>query len=242
MNKNTFEQQIYQNWADYFECSVDALQQSGTLLFPREKYANTTGIIIWCIGQHSCVEMDPAYVDDVKELLKSLPDGTSLRIAHLQAAWGAERTAENFSGPLYYWYPANLPPLALAEPFTLRQLTLDDADHMTALEEANTPEDVEEAYIAVDHLIAFGCFAGDQLVSAASGYMRTGFMDPGVLTHPDFRGKGLGKAVVRAMCEWSIAQNIIMQYRCNEKNLGSVGIAQALHFTPYFTQEDVWIK
>jgi len=49
-----------------------------------------------------------------------------------------------------------------------------DSDLMQALHEANSPEDVDEGFVEVNHQIVFGCFAGKQLVAAASGYERTG--------------------------------------------------------------------
>ena len=93
----------------------------------------------------------------------------------------------------------------------------------------------------MDHLIAFGCLAGGQLVAAASGYERAGFMDLGVLTHPAYRGQGLGKAVVGAICEWAIARNVIAQYRCNVLNIGSHGVARKLNLRLYFKQESIWM-
>ena len=128
-----------------------------------------------------------------------------------------------------------------APPFTLRQLTPADAAAMALLHQACPPEDVDEGYVETDHEIAAGCFAGDRLVAAASGYIRAGFMDLGVLTHPAYRRLGLGKAAVAALCEWTLAREMISQYRCNVNNLGSHGVALGLNFRFYFRQESLWL-
>jgi predicted GNAT family acetyltransferase len=117
---------------------------------------------------------------------------------------------------------------------------------MAALKQACAPDDVETADVEVDHEVAFGCFAdeaeGAPLVAAATGYRLTGFMDIGVLTHPDFRRRGLGKAAVSALCAWGIAHNVIMQYRCDVDNVASHNIAQGLNFTLYFKHESIWLR
>ncbi|MDQ4077864.1 MAG: GNAT family N-acetyltransferase [Chloroflexota bacterium] len=211
----------------------------GTRLLPEARFAGSNLIAIWYIGHCSLVQLDPAYIDPVKEVLRAAGQSAALSGDLLQAAWGAERIQARDWGLAHYLYPADLPDVSPARAFTLRQLTVDDAAAMGALHEANTPEDVDEGYVEVTHPIAFGCFAGDQLVAAASGYERTGFLDVGVLTHPAFRGQGLGTAVVGALCHWSIAQDLIAQYRCDAKNLASQRVAQALNFTLYFRQESV---
>jgi predicted GNAT family acetyltransferase len=105
-----------------------------------------------------------------------------------------------------------------------------------------TSEEVDEGYVEIDHQIAFGCFVGKQMVAAASGYERTGFMDLGVLTHSAFRRKGLGKAVVGALCAWSTENGYIAQYRHDMTNTGSARVAQSLNFKVYAEEETLWMK
>jgi predicted GNAT family acetyltransferase len=120
---------------------------------------------------------------------------------------------------------------------SLRKLSGEDASAMAALHEACSAEEVEEGYVEVTHQIAFGCFQSEQLVAASSGYERTGFLDIGVLTHPGFRKKGLGKSVVGALCAWGIEKHIIPQYRHDALNLNSQHVAESLNFKPYFKTE-----
>jgi GNAT superfamily N-acetyltransferase len=242
VNREVFERRVYQNWADHFGCSLEVIWQSGTILVPSEGYAASNGIHIWTIGKRSFVQMDHEYAEVVEQVLNNLPQGTALSTDDLQTAWGKEVIAERSTGLLYYLFPDDLPLFAPAEPFVVRQLTSDDAKAMEVLFEVCRPEEIDEAYVSVDHQIAFGCFAGDQLLAAGSGDERAGFMDLGVLTHPTYRGYGLGKAVVGAMCEWSIARDIIPQYRCDAKDLGSKSVAEGLNFRLYFRQESVWLR
>ncbi len=236
-----FQHEILRNWAAHFGCSPATVQQVGATLSPADKYAGQRLIALWHIGAHTFVEHDPACTQVLERALVDLPATAPLTGDTLKQRWGADAIAAHDLGLAHYLYPPDLPPYTPPTSFTLRQLTLADAVAMAALHAANSPEDVDEGYVEVSHEIAFGCFAGDQLVAAASGYRRTGFMDIGVLTHPDFRRQGLGKATVGALCAWSSQQCLIAQYRCNATNVSSQGVAQALNFRLFFRSEGIWL-
>jgi GNAT superfamily N-acetyltransferase len=239
MEKITFEKIVYQNWTNYFGCSVETALQNGTTLLPESKYDGDKIIALWHIGKHTFVQLDPAYFSALDKLVKNLPTNISLTGEHIQEIWGGEAILSRDVGLTYYLFPPDLPDYLPAYPFILRPLTEADAGVMSALHAANTLEDVDEGYVEVTHLVAFGCFLNQSLVAAASGYERTGFLDIGVLTHPEFRKRGLGKSVVGGLCDWGNQHNIIAQYRHNITNTGSQKVAGSLNFQMYFKSEDI---
>ncbi|MFN8435785.1 MAG: GNAT family N-acetyltransferase [Anaerolineales bacterium] len=242
MDKTSFERLIHENWATYFGCSVETTEQPGTTLLPESKYEGDKVIALWHIGKHTFVQLDPTFHSQLETLTKGLLPHTSLTGEQIETIWGKEALSSRDEGFMYYLFPPDLPNYQPRAPFTIRQLSEADADLMSALQAANTPEDVDEAYVEVNHEIAFGCFHGDQLVAAASGYERTGFLDLGVLTHPDFRKQGLGKAVVGATCTWANQKGIIAQYRHNTLNINSKNVATSLNFRQYFSSEGVFLR
>lgn len=242
MDKNTFENIIYQNWTSYFGCSVETAQQNGTTLLSESKYDGDKIIALWYIGKHTFAQFDPAYTSQLNKLVKKLPANTPLTGRQIQEDWGDETILSTDVGLIYYLFPSDLPGYIPSQPFNMRQLTEPDADAMSALHAANTPEDVDEGYVEVTHQIAFGCFLDKQLIAAASGYERTGFLDIGVLTHPEFRKKGLGKSVVGGLCDWANQNNIIAQYRHNITNAGSQNVARSLNFKMYFKSEGISLR
>lgn len=242
MDKKTFDKIVHENWATYFGCPIETVDIPGTTLLPESKYDGDKIVALWYIGKHTFVQLDPAYAPPLNKLIKNLPSHTSLTGDHIESAWGKEAIISRDVGLLHYLYPPNLPNYLPPEPFTLRQLTEADADLMSTLQAANSPEDVDEAYVEVMHQAAFGCFHGDQLVAAASGYERTGFLDLGVLTHPEFRKKGLGRAVVGALCDWATQHNMIAQYRHNLVNASSQHVATSLNFSMYFRSEGISLR
>ena len=80
------------------------------------------------------------------------------------------------------------------------------------------------------------------VVDMLHDYCPPGFMDIGVLTHPAHRRHGLGKTVVAALSAWSIAHNVINQYRCNSDNVGSQATALALGFRQFLTSESLRLR
>jgi GNAT superfamily N-acetyltransferase len=241
MNRDRFDQVIYENWANHFGCSLATLHQGGTTILPREKYAGTRVIVFWHIGQHAFVQLDPDYGREVDCLLHRLPEMMALSGDDLRCAWGEAAASSHDRYMVYYLYPEDLPGYAPPAPFVLRPLSDADGGLMQALQAANSIEDVDEGYVEVTHQIVYGCFAGEQLVAAASGYDHAGFMDIGVLTHPEFRRKGLGKSVVGAICDWSLRNRFIAQYRFNAQNGGSQCVAESLNFKRYFWSESIWM-
>ncbi len=237
-----FEQTIYQNWANYFGCPAAAMFQTGATLVPVDRFSGDNVLALWHIGRHTFVEFDPALARQVESAVRALPANTGLTGNDLRSAWGDAAIKSQDVGLVHYLYPPDLPDFSPPAPFRLRQLTAADGAFLTALHQANTPEEVDDGFVEVSHLIAFGCLADNRLVAAASGYLRAGFMDIGVLTHPEFRRQGLGKGVVGAVCAWSTSQGIIAQYRCNAHNAGSHGVAKALNFRRYFTSESIWLR
>ncbi len=241
MNQALFGQAIYENWAGHFGSPLATFQRSGTSILPLEKYTGDKVLVFWHIGMHTFVQLDPDYTEQVERVLSELPEGTALDGDALRRAWGQAAIGSHDRGLVYYLYPEELPDYHPPIPFVLRQLSAADGGLMQALHGANSPEDVEEGFVEVNHQVVFGCLVGGQLVAAASGYERAGFMDIGVLTHPKFRRKGLGRAVVGAICDWSQGNGFIAQYRCNEQNFASRGVAEGLNFKRYFSSESLWM-
>jgi GNAT superfamily N-acetyltransferase len=138
---------------------------------------------------------------------------------------------------LFYLYPDDFKPYTQTE-FEVRQLFEDDKDALDALKSACTPQDVDEGWVHVTDELCYGAFDGDKMVACATMFEWRGFADPGVLVHPAYRRRGLGKAVVSAICQWVLDHGRVMNYRCVSTNIGSAEVARSLGFTQYFEIEE----
>lgn len=113
-----------------------------------------------------------------------------------------------------------------------RQLTGEDAPAFKAFTLEAPEDDLDEAFVELDHWLVFGTFVDGELACAASMYPwgETRIADLGVITLPRFRGRGLGRATVRAMSAVALDRGYEPQYRCQLDNTASVALARAAGF------------
>ncbi|MBN1283820.1 MAG: hypothetical protein JXB47_00315 [Anaerolineae bacterium] len=242
--RRAFEQALRRTWAAYFGTGAAQTGRSGTDVYPREWFAGSGALEIWRIGERAFIETDPALAGQVRRVVDQAPSA-ALTAADFVAAWqGGDVGIKTEVCNLYYLYPADFKPFDFeaGAPFAVRRLAGADRAAFDALLRACAEPERAEAFVALDHEVAFGAFDGAQMVAAASMYDFCGFADPGVITHPGCRRRGLGKAVVSRICEWVLARGRLMQYRAVETLPGSNGIAKSLGFTKYFVNEGVYLE
>ncbi|WP_373889691.1 GNAT family N-acetyltransferase [Massilia sp. MB5] len=93
-----------------------------------------------------------------------------------------------------------------AIPGEIRQLSQDDQGIFAEFCAGATEEDLDAAYVELDHWLVFGAFEQERLVCAGSMYawMDSDIADFGMLTLPPFRGKGHGRRLVRAISQTAL--------------------------------------
>lgn len=117
----------------------------------------------------------------------------------------------------------------------VRRLTARDEAAFAAFEKASSAQDLDDAYVELDHWAVFGAFDQDRLVCAASMYPweDARIADTGVLTLPAFRGKGHARNVVSAISRHAYEQGFEPQYRCQIDNHASIALARASGLTSF---------
>jgi len=117
---------------------------------------------------------------------------------------------------------------------TLRQLSEQDDAIFSAFESSASKQDLDDAYVELDHWAVFGSFERNRLVCAASMYPwgeDVQIADLGVLTLSAFRGKGHARKVVRSISKYAYEQGYEPQYRCQLDNEASTLLAKAAGLT-----------
>jgi GNAT superfamily N-acetyltransferase len=163
---------------------------------------------------------------------------SAVSVSALHSALDAAGDALNGADYIFY-LPVNDQAAVRAEtvPGETRQLTLADAEAFAEFAAAAPAEEMDEASVELDHWLVFGTFADGRLVSAASMYPWRGthFADLGVITLPEYRGRGLAKRTVRAISARALAEGYEPQYRCQLDNTPSVSLAHAAGFAQFGT-------
>jgi RimJ/RimL family protein N-acetyltransferase len=242
MSIGDFNRQVEALWAAHFGCAREDFGREGTTLLPRDRLQGGNVIHIIYIRKHALAEIDPALKEALASVLQGAGEKAVLSSELLLRTWGKERIGEVDAGLIFHLRPGELVRPAMDVQFTLRRLTGEDQSALEALRARCTEHEIDDAYVEIDHDLAWGCFRGEQLVAVGSAYPRNGFMDYGVLTDPELRGQGLARHVVSALADDTVERGLIPQYRCNRANKASRRVAEAAGFTLYYTTESVKLK
>lgn len=121
----------------------------------------------------------------------------------------------------------------------VRRLDEGDRAAFALFESSASAQDLDGAFVELDHWAAYGAFDCDRLVCAASMYPWNGaaIADTGVLTLAAFRGRGHARDVVRAISRHALERGHEPQYRCQTDNLVSSSLARAAGFAELGTWE-----
>lgn len=121
----------------------------------------------------------------------------------------------------------------------VRRLTGRDGSLFAEFRSGASEQDLDEAYVELDHWAVFGSFEAGRLVCAASMYPWEGeqLADLGVLTLAPARGRGHARRVVRASCRHAFTRGFEPQYRCQLDNAPSIALARNAGLTLFGTWE-----
>lgn len=198
-------------------------------------------VAAYSIGGYLYVMLAP-FLMPGKEMLEGLPPSASAMkiISILMEGVQMQPDASGF----YTVDPDHLQPASPPAGAVIRPLTAADAGIWEEMLSACNPLDREAGALSLEDPLILGCFdETGTLASAASfWYWGKNLADIGVLTHPDRRGRGFGRAVVSALCREGFATGRNIQYRCDDKNEGSVALCKSLGFVKSFSMEGVILR
>lgn len=236
--------EIHRYTAKRLGCSLDDLIGGGTKIItaepnadprlPRTNASHDPHIIaIFRFDHAAIVRVHPQPSQAVVEALQALPTERAtephdvLTLSHVKAS--QQETTDHY----FYLDPARFSPLVSG---AVRQLTPEDRALMDDLHAAIPSH--QRWYVEIDHPIVFGQVVGQRLVAVASHFLfeEDHIAAAGVLTHPDFRRRGYGKAVTSAVVQWALDREWIVEWSTTSTNLGSLGIANGLGFCEYATE------
>lgn len=158
-----------------------------------------------------------------------LSDTAPMPLAAVRARLAAHGIRLHDPDHLFYRASSSQPPNG---DHSVRRLEPQDRDAFRQFRNAASAQDMDNAWVEFDHPVVFGGFDGDRIVCAASmlRWRESPLGDLGVLTLPEARGRGLGRAVVRAIADHAVAAGLEPQYRCQTDNLASVALARSAGF------------
>ncbi|MBM3123405.1 MAG: GNAT family N-acetyltransferase [Chloroflexi bacterium] len=234
-----FEDQVARAWSSHFGCAPEDLDCAGTTLVPLERMAGSGAIHLAHLRARAFAEIDPGLEGELRSALDRQGGEARLTGALVRESVQATRLQAHDRGFIFHLDPDRLIVHAPRPPVRMRVLAEADRDALQALFERCQADEVDDAYVEVGHEIACGGFVGERMVACGSGYRRHGFIDLGVLTDPDYRGRRLAPAMVGVLSQRCMDRGALAMYRCDETNTASRRVAETAGFTLCFHTESL---
>jgi GNAT superfamily N-acetyltransferase len=225
---------VPQYWANRFEFDVKEFTKPGTIIRPEASLDENNRCILYNFDQLSCLRISEKLAVQIGLQAGKLEGQFLSKEALIEKCAPYAEIEYNSTLMDHFLNPDDFQPKPIPEPFTLRQLDGEkDAALLTAYYATCTEAELDEADIDFDEPdpIIFGLFDDDQMAAYASHrYWDDILADIGVLIHPHYRSRGLGKAVVSVITDWCLNNDIVPMYRVFSYHQQSIKIAQSLGF------------
>ena len=223
-------------WAAFFGCAPEALRRAESHVASHVGLGDYRGAYAMTFGDAApIVSVPPDFLDLARGAASRWNAETVNSPADLRALFGAR--AGDAIGPAVVSYVDSTPNHRLAADGDVRVLLPSEPAHRSAVEQlcaACTPTEWAHGGSALADTPAFGVFHEAALVAMASYEVwgeRLGHI--GILTHPNFRGRGFGRAAVARLTAYLGDQRLVPQYRTLATNVAARRVAASLGFVPY---------
>lgn len=215
-------------WAGHLGCAPGELfSRPFRVVTHGEELAGYRGVLALFRDGGATASVPPDRASELRGLLDGLEHGGTPKAFTDALA----PVASLVLGPAYLGYTLEI----RGDGSQARNLDHEDAAAVEKLREACGKTEWEHGGASLE-LPCSGVFEKDQLV-ALSGYEIWGrtIAHLYIVTHPAFRGRGLGRAAVAHLARRALAAGLLPQYRTLEANTPAIRIAEALGFQRYAT-------
>lgn len=220
-----------QYWSKTFGLSVGKFLEPGTKIVPHAGRLSGPKAWIFTHGESCLLSVPQKILTIIQERSSRIPIDQIHDEANLQAVFGD--LIDSTIGPSYQGYLERDGFRPFDDPH-VRRITFEEKVKLHELKESCSPEDWAESGISIDDPVLFGYFLEDRVV-AAGGFIpwSKDAANPALITHPNHRGKGFGKAVASAVIEHILDQGKVVLYQTLMSNTSAVRIAEDIGCTMF---------
>jgi GNAT superfamily N-acetyltransferase len=217
-------------WASYFGLNAAELLSSEPQVVAHCELQGYQGAWLFRRGAKYIISAPPGLVPALRSVVRER--GLGLTDDDFIAALGDNVT--RVIGPAYQGHlRANDFRPAVSD---ARLLSAQDDKALRDLQVACDEEEWDHSDIELERHPHFGLFADGRLVAAATYRVERGVAAlPGLITHPGFRGRGYGRAVLSAAVQHGLNAGLLMLYQTLVANEPAIAAAQSLGYKPYAT-------
>ena len=187
---NKFEK----HWSDFYFSNNAVIKEADIEIFINDNLAEEDKLTVLTRAQgQTFISLTPEFASQIGlNEEPAIKDLASFRALLLKADIGLHSPDKVF----YSLTPQLNKPMN--KNTSIRRLTENDKALFVNFTQKLDAEELDNAWVELDHWAVFGLFLNEQLVCATSLYpwQKTNIADLGVITLPEFRGKGMAKTLV----------------------------------------------
>lgn len=230
-----FEKEVYDFWTDKFGVPRDAIHKKCSYVIYEDSFDKNDKIVVYDIKDMTIIRIGEGLAEDLG-INEGLIEGSVYDMDKTKNLLAKKEYKIIEAYDLYDFFldPADFKNADTDNKYNARMLDVEaDKQNMLTLFDACSLEEMDDADIYIDELdpVNYGAFDGDKLVAYCSYRMfGDNICDAGVIIHPDYRNKGLGKAVTAGIAKHCIENDIIPMCRIFDYNKYSLMIPKSLGF------------
>jgi GNAT superfamily N-acetyltransferase len=213
-------------WAQHLGCEPGTLFATPSCVVAHSpELADYNGVFALFRDDSAIISVPKSREKDLRPLLPGNVD----RCAPEALATALAPVTARVIGPAFIGYAAKI----AAPGHGARMLKSSDAPALHQLQNSCDPVEWEHGGSAIENSCS-GVFIDGQL-AALAGYeiWGGGIAHISIITHPEFRGRGLAQSAVAHVAAQAITAGLLLQYRTLEANTASIRIAENLGFLPF---------
>ncbi len=217
-------------WAARFGCPVQLLSGPEITAVAHSALARWHGGYLFRHGNACILSVPESYLDAARAAAAGCAHSEVFSIDFARSLFG--EMVDRIIGPAWLGY-ADASDFHPVETLRVRRLTAEDRSALVRFA-AECGDAWQDSGIDIDRSLVFGRFVDRELVAAGTvDASAPHILNIGIITHPDWRSHGHGRAVVSAMTAYGLERGAVLQYRTLETNLASMRIARQLGFQHY---------
>ena len=220
-------------WGSFFGLEAERLRRPGVNVVEHAHLRGYPGVWFFVRGSSVVVSAPAAWLDRLRSRTMQIAAHPLPGPPLLRELFG--RDPERVIGPAYQGclVREGFQPMRDAH---VRRLSSSYDSALADLRAASSSEEWEHSALGTSSEPRFGYFEAGRLVAAAGTDPWTAdAVGPGVLTHPDHRGRGHATAVVSAVVEHALAAGKLLLYQTLTASTGAVKVAERLGYQQYAT-------
>ena len=221
---------VYKDWAERFDCDISSMTMPNVIVREHSKsLKGYNGIYCFFNGTTNIISSPTKYTSYINRAISG---------RHPMETFDANFLVKSIDvgkykviGPAFQGYIDRASFLEASSLEVVELVTSNQLSLLYDLRKSCSETEWEHSSIEINRQPILARISDERIVAAGSWRVEeSGFLSVGILSHPDYRGKGHAKAVVSALTRKGLEDGFTMHYQTLMSNGSSVAIAKSLGF------------